>query len=117
MTAEAPSTPARPDPNGRSSATGGRGSLRLAVALWLAAAFVTWNVVFDRQLALEAARFASQNVLLHQQGRPTPTIDAGFRPLLPVAAVHATFWGGAVLAAGGVTLVLARRRAGPSRTA
>ncbi len=104
------------DPSRRCAATPRRGTLRLAAVLWLAATFVTWNVVFDRQLSIEAARFAHQNVLWYQEGRLTPTIDAGFRPFLPVAALRATLGASAVLATGAVTLVLARRRAGALRT-
>ena len=87
-----------------------RGALRLTAAIWLAAAFVTWNVVFDRQLAVEAARFTHQNVLAYQQGRPTLTIDTAFRPDIPAAVRSASLWTAAVLAVGGVTMVLASRR-------
>jgi hypothetical protein len=90
---------------------------RLAIGLWLALAFVTWNVVFERQVSLASARFTRDNVERHLRGDEVPTLDAAYRPHVRVAAQSASLWAGGVLAAGAVTLGLAgrsRRRYVPS---
>jgi hypothetical protein len=47
-----------------------RGSIRLAVALWLVFAFVVWNVIFDRMLVLAGRRYSyDAYVLFHATGR------------------------------------------------
>lgn len=82
---------------------------RLAIGLWLALAFVTWNVVFDRQVSLAAAQFTRDNVERRLRGDEARTIDAAYRPLVGAAARSASLWAGGVLAVGAVALGVAGR--------
>jgi hypothetical protein len=91
-----------------------RGSRRIVLIIWAAFAFVTWNVVFDRQVYLAAVEFTQQQIERHQRGEPVRSIDEGFRPRLRDAALRATLWGGSVLVAGIVLASVAGRQAGPS---
>jgi hypothetical protein len=87
-------------------------SARRSERLWWAIfAFVTWNVVFDRAVAVAGSEFARQQILRHQQGQPVQSIDQAFSPHVRAAAVTATGWAGVVIAAGGVVLWLGRPRA------
>jgi hypothetical protein len=72
----------------------------LAFSFWLVLGFVTWNVVFDRQVAIAGAAFTREQTLNRQQGRPLRTIDDAFRPEVRAAARRASAWAGAVLATG-----------------
>jgi len=71
---------------------------RVAIALWLALAFVTWNVSFDRSVADAAHAFTREQIVRHQQGLPAIPIEAGFSPQLSPAALRASLYAGAVLA-------------------
>lgn len=82
---------------------------RLAAALWLALALVTWNVVFDRGVFLASAAFAQANVERWQHGDPVSTIDAAYRPQVGRAAWRASAWAGGVLAIGGAAFWAADR--------
>jgi len=72
----------------------------LVLSFWVVFGFVTWNVVFDRQVAVAGAAFTREQTLNRQQGRPLQTIDDAFRPAVRAAAWRASAWAGAVLAAG-----------------
>ncbi len=74
-------------------------SVRWAVALWLAFAFVVWNVLFDRMLVLAGRRYSyDAYVLFHSTGRYLK-IDDVMRP----AVAHA--FKVASVAAGGIVVV------------
>lgn len=87
---------------------------RIAVGLWLALAFVTWNVVFDRAVWQAAARFTRENVERHERGAPLPTINEAYRPAVPQAAWSASAWAGGVLVVGAVAINAAGRRRRPN---
>ena len=89
----------------------GRVSRRAALAIWAASAFVTWNVVFDRQVNLAAVEFTQQQIERHGRGEPVRTIGEAFSPRLRDAALVASAWGAAVLATG---VLVVRRAARPS---
>jgi hypothetical protein len=78
--------------------------------LWLLAAFVTWNVAFDREVAVAAIEFTRDQILRYDRGEPVLTIEAAFRPRVSQAALQATAWAALVLAGGFVMTRLARRR-------
>lgn len=88
---------------------------RLAVVLWLALAFVTWNVVFDRAVWLAAASFTRENVERHARGAPLPTINEAYRPSVRQAALYASAWAGGVLAAGALAISAAALRQAQGR--
>jgi hypothetical protein len=73
---------------------------RTVVLLWLVFAFVTWNVVFDREVAVAGLAFTRDQVVRYQQGQPVTSIDEGFSPHVRAAALRASGWAGAVLALG-----------------
>lgn len=85
---------------------------RLAIVLWIALAFATWNVVFDRAVALAAADVTRHNVERHQRGEVVPTLSEAYTPSIRVAAWHASQWAAGVLVAGAVVIGLAHRRGG-----
>jgi hypothetical protein len=76
---------------------------------WAIFAFVTWNVVFDRAVAVAGREFVRQQVLRDQQGQPLRSIDDAFRPRIAAAALTATGWAAAVLIAGAVVMSFSRR--------
>jgi hypothetical protein len=72
----------------------------VAVALWLAAAVVVWNLVFDRVLidaGREYVRTAADAA--HGPG-PYARIDDSMRPAVPRALVLATSAAGVILVVG-----------------
>ena len=70
---------------------------RLAIALWLAFAFVTWNVSFDRSVADAAHSFTREQIVRQQQGSPPIPIETGFSPHLQPAALRASLYATIVL--------------------
>jgi hypothetical protein len=88
---------------------------RVALWLWLLAAFVTWNVVFDREVAVAAIEFTREQIIRYDRGETVRTIEAAFRPRVGDAAMVATAWATLVLAAGGLVIRLTRRP-GPPRS-
>lgn len=73
---------------------------RVLLLAWLVFAFVAWNVAFDRQVAVEGARFVRANVERSQAGEQPLTIAAGYRPTVVHAARQASLLSGAILAVG-----------------
>lgn len=73
---------------------------RTALIVWAAFAFVTWNVVFDRQVYLAGVQFTTEQIQRQQRGEPVVSIDAGFEPALAGAAWRASLWSGGVLIVG-----------------
>ena len=78
------------------------------IALWLACAFVTWNVVFDRHVALAALTFTREQIDRHERGDATSRIDEAFEPQVGRAAVIASLYAAGVLAGGAALLKLTR---------
>jgi hypothetical protein len=80
-------------------------SRRVVLALWLAWAFVTWNVVFDRAVAVAGAEFTRDQIARHQQGEPVAFIEEAFTPRVRAAAVEASLYAAVILVAGAVVVV------------
>jgi hypothetical protein len=74
------------------------------IALWLAFAFVAWNVVYDRQVRRAAVEFAREQVSIHQQGGTPASLHAGFSPRVREAALYASLWVSPILVAGALAL-------------
>ena len=92
----------------------GSKAARVALSIWAAFAFVTWNVVFDRQVYLAGVRFTEQQIERQQRGEAVASIDTAFEPGLGGAALRASVWGGAVLVAGVALTALVFRKTGTS---
>jgi hypothetical protein len=75
---------------------------RLAFALWITFAFVTWNVVFDRSVADAAVEVTRDQILRYQQGAPVGFIESAFSPRVREAAVKADLYAACVLLCGAV---------------
>ena len=72
----------------------------VASCFWLVFGFVTWNVVFDRRVAVAGVAFTREQTLNRQQDRPLVSIENGFSPSVRAAATGATLWAGALTALG-----------------
>jgi hypothetical protein len=82
---------------------------RVALIVWAAFAFVTWNVVFDRHVYLAAVQFTQQQIVRYQKGEALSSLDTAFSPRVGEAARQASLWGGAVVAVGLVLAFVAGR--------
>lgn len=89
-------------------ARSGAGRWRVLL-VWAIFAAVVWNVVFDRQVDVAAARFTRESVERYAAGGTPVTIETGYRPAVGRAAGQASLWAGGVLVVG-VALTAARRR-------
>jgi len=83
-----------------------RNPITMAVGLWLLLAIVVFNVKFDWDVRTANRAFVRSQIVRHQQGLPTLTINEGFRPMVRDAAQHAAVWLVVIAAAG--TAVAAR---------
>ena len=86
---------------------------KLALGLWLTFAAVVFMVRFDWQTKEVAQRFAMEQLARHQHGRPTATINEGFRPRMRAEARRAGAWSGLILAVGVAGTAFASRRRAP----
>jgi hypothetical protein len=87
-----------------------RPSLRLAVGLWLALAFLVWNARFDYGIRMASSRYIYREQL-HLEGRgPAVTIAEVMRPAPAAAAQSATLWSLAFALPGLAALAWAARR-------
>jgi hypothetical protein len=77
---------------------------------WGIFAFVTWNVVFDRAVAVAGSEFAREQILRQQQGQAVRSIDEAFSPRVRAAAMTASGWAALVIGAGVVSTSFSRRR-------
>jgi hypothetical protein len=82
----------------------------VVTALWLAFAFLTWNVIFDRLVADAAAEYTQQQVLRQQAGETLTTIHDGFSPRVRAAARQASMWTAPIVAAGAAIVYFSFRR-------
>ena len=85
-------------------------SARTAMALWFLLAIFVFNVRFDWQARLGNHAFVRSQIVRHQQGLPTLTINDAFRPIVTAAAKEAALWSGAIAALGAVLTLAAARR-------
>jgi len=79
------------------------------MGLWLLLAIVVFNVTFDWDVRAANHAFVRSQIVRHQQGLPTRTINDGFRPMVRDAARHAAVWFAAIAAAGTVATAVAAR--------
>jgi hypothetical protein len=79
------------------------------MALWLLLAIVVFNVTFDWDVRAANHAFVRSQIVRHQQGLPTLTINDGFRPMVRDAARRAAVWFAAIAAAGTVATAVAAR--------
>jgi hypothetical protein len=75
------------------------------MALWFVLAIVVFNVRFDWQVRAANHAFVRSQIVRHQQGQPTLSINDGFRPMVRQAARDAGIWL-ILIAAGGSALTL-----------
>jgi hypothetical protein len=83
--------------------------VRWAMGLWLLLAIVVFNVKFDWDMRAANNAFVQSQIVRHQQGLPTLTINDGFRPMVRDAAQHAAVWLAAIAAAGTAATAMAAR--------
>jgi hypothetical protein len=83
--------------------------VRWAIGLWLLLAIVVFNVKFDWDMRAANHAFVRSQIVRHQQGLPTLTINDGFRPMVRDAAQHAAVWLAAIAAAGTAATAMAAR--------
>ena len=86
---------------------------RVVIALWLAFAFVTWNVAFDRAVSIAAVEFTRNQIAKYQQGTPVDFIEDAFSPRVGAAALEASLYAGVVLALGGMVALRSPRNPNP----
>ncbi|HUQ89017.1 MAG TPA: hypothetical protein VM096_15775 [Vicinamibacterales bacterium] len=82
---------------------------RWALGLWLLLGLVVFNVKFDWDVRAANEAFVRSQIVRHQQGLPTLTINDGFRPKVGAAAQHAAMWLAAIAAAGTAATAVASR--------
>ena len=82
---------------------------RVTMALWFVLAIVVFNVKFDWEMRAANHAFVRSQIVRHQQGLPTLTINDGFRPMVRDAAQHAAVWLAAIAATGTAATVAASR--------
>ncbi|HXG89979.1 MAG TPA: hypothetical protein VNJ02_16750 [Vicinamibacterales bacterium] len=85
-------------------------SRRTVIVLWLAFAWVAWNVVFDHGVTAGAIEFTRQQVVRHQRGEAVALIEEAYAPRVRAAAMNASLAATAILAIGAA--VIARSGAG-----
>jgi hypothetical protein len=84
--------------------------VRLCLGLWVGFAFVVFNVTYDWQTRMAGHTFAAAQLARHAQGRPLPSIDDAFRPLVAAAARESGAWA-VTIAALGIAATTAAARA------
>jgi hypothetical protein len=83
---------------------------RVATALWVALAIVTWNVIFDRVLVLAGRRYVYAAATAANVSRPYERIGDWMPPAAARAAWLASAGAAIVLAVGLGAIALASRR-------
>jgi hypothetical protein len=86
-----------------------RQPVKAAVALWLLLAIVVFSVIFDWETRAAARAFVGSQIVRHEQGLPTLTINDGFRPMVRAAARQSAVWLVLIAAAGTAATALAAR--------
>jgi hypothetical protein len=87
--------------------------VRLAAALWIALAFVVWNVIFDRVLVVAGRRYSAEARGAFLSGQPYLRIDDAMRPAARHGVKVASLAGGAI-AVGGLLAVKFAARTKPA---
>ena len=79
------------------------------MGLWLLLAMAVFSVKFDWDVRAANHAFVRSQIVRHQQGLPTLTINDGFRPTVRGAARHAAVWLAAIAATGTAATAVAAR--------
>ena len=77
-----------------------RGSVTLAITLWLLLAVVVFNVTFDWQTRVSGVKFVQAQLVRQQQGQPPISLNDGFRPMVSAAARQSAVWLAVIALAG-----------------
>jgi len=86
-----------------------RQPVKVALGLWLLLAIVVFSVRFDWQTRMAGHAFIRSQIVRHQQGLPTLSINDGFRPMVGAAARRSALWFAAIAAAGAAATAVAAR--------
>lgn len=87
------------------------GRATLAFGLWVLLAVVVFNVRFDWQVRKAGHVFVRSQVMRHQQGQPTLTINEAFRPMVQQAARDGALWALPFAAVGAAMMLVSKRNA------
>ena len=83
---------------------------RVALALWLLAALVTWNAVFDARIRAGARDYVDRQAAFEQGRGPRADMDAVMRAAAARGARSATLWTLVVLLPGVVIALRVRNK-------
>jgi hypothetical protein len=83
---------------------------RLVIGLWLAAAVVTWNTVFDAHVRAGARAYVDRQDAFAAGRGPRADMDQVMREAVADGLISATLWTLAVVAPGIAILVFRRTR-------
>ena len=83
--------------------------VKAALGLWLLLAIVVFNVRFDWLTRMAGHAFIRSQVVRHEQGLPTLSINDSFRPMVHGAARRSAWWLVAIAAAGAAATTIAAR--------
>jgi hypothetical protein len=86
-----------------------RRPVRVALGLWLLLAIVVFNVRFDWLTRSAGHAFVRSQIVRHEQGLPTLSMNDGFRPMIRAAARQSAWWPAVIAAAGAAATALAAR--------
>ena len=78
--------------------------LALAISLWAAFVLITWNVIYDRYVAVSAVEFTRQQILAYERGAQVTSIHEGFSPRVREAAWRASLLVSPIVAVGGIAI-------------
>jgi hypothetical protein len=87
-------------------------SAGIALALWIALAFVVWNVVFDRVLVVAGRQYVYAATRAARGSGPYVRVDDWMRPAVSRATRTASGAAVLILTIGVVTCAVAARRSG-----
>jgi hypothetical protein len=83
--------------------------VRMALGLWLLLAIVVFSVRFDWQTRMANHAFVRSQIVRHERGLPTLSINDGFRPMVRQAARQSALWLVGIAAAGAAATAIAAR--------
>ena len=89
-----------------------RPTVGVALALWIALAFVVWNVVFDRVLVVAGRQYVYAATRAARGSGPYVRVDDWMRPAVSRATRTASGAAVLILTIGVVTCAVAARRSG-----
>ena len=87
-----------------------RRQIQIAIALWIAFAFVAWNALFDYLVVRAGRDYVHAAVTADHEGRPELLIADWMRPAVERAFVYASVLGTVILGCGLAGILIASRR-------